>query len=329
MTHRNAPLTPVGRLRLVRRVQAGRPIAHVAAEAGIARQTLSKWVGRYRAAGEDGLLDRRSTPGHSPHQMPPEVVARIEYLRRCHKYSARLIVHTLATEGVSVSTATVGRWLSRLGLNRRRFLDPNGATNRRRRRITARYPGHMVHVDVKKIGRIPDGGGWRIHGRGSAGDHAARRQRPGYAFFHTALDGYSRLAYTELLDTETADAAVGFFARARAFFRIHGIDEVNRVITDNAPCYASPRFTRSLGSTRHQRIRPFTPRHNGKVERYHRTLAEELCYAHAWNSETERHDALRRWLIHFNYHRPHTATGDLPPATRLHTGVTNVMIGHI
>ncbi|GDY33949.1 IS481 family transposase [Gandjariella thermophila] len=328
MIHGNAPLTPAGRLRLVCRVQAGRPIAHVAAEAGIARQTLSKWVGRYRARGEDGLFDRRSTPRHSPRRTSREVVTRIEALRREHKYSARLIVHTLAAEGVTVSSATVGRWLTRLGLNRRGLLDPTGATNRRPRRITARYPGHMVHVDVKKIGRIPDGGGWRIHGRGSPGDRAARRQKVGYAYFHTALDGYSRLADTEALDNETADTAVGFLARARAFFRAHGITQLTRVITDNAPCYTSPRFARSLGGTRHQRIRAFTPRHNGKVERYHRILAHELCYARAWNSEDERHDALRRWLIHFNYHRPHTATGDQPPATRLHAGVSNVMIGH-
>jgi transposase len=298
--HGNAPLTPAGRLRLVHRVEAGRPIAHVAAEAGIARQTLSKWVGRYRAAGEAALVDRRSTPRHSPRRTCVEVVARIEALRRERKYSARLITHTLVAEGVSIAPATVGRWLARLGLNRRRFLDPTGATNRRRRRIVARYPGHMVHVDVKKIGRIPAGGGWRVHGRGSPGDRAARRQKVGYAYFHTALDGYSRLAYTELLESETADTAVGFVARARAFFRTHGIAELTRVITDNAPCYTAQRFTRSLGATRHQRIRAFTPRHNGKVERYHRTLAEELCYARAWNSEAERHEALRRWLIHFN-----------------------------
>jgi transposase InsO family protein len=256
------------------------------------------------------------------------VVARIEWLRRQHKYSARLITHTLDAEGVAISPATVSRWLARLGLNRLRMLDPSGATNRRRRAIIAHYPGHMVHVDVKKIGRIPDGGGWRIHGRGSPEDRAARRQKVGYGYFHTALDGYSRLAYTELLDTETSAAAIGFFARARVFFRSHGITEITRVITDNAPCYTSPRFARSLRGTRHQRIRPFTPRHNGKVERYHRILAEELCYAHAWTSESERHDALQRWLIHFNYHRPHTATGGLPPAARLPTGVTNVVIGH-
>ena len=328
MTHRNAPLTPAGRLRLARRVETGRPIAHVAAEAGIARQTLSKWVHRYHIAGEEGLLDRRSTPRHSPHRTPPEVVTRIETLRREHKYSARLIVHALAAEGVSISPATVGRWLTRLGLNRLRDLDVSGATNRRRRRIVARYAGQMVHVDVKKIGRIPDGGGWRVHGRGSDGDRAARRQKAGYTYLHTAVDGYSRLAYTEALDDEQAATAAAFLARARLFFTHHGIPEITRVVTDNAPCYTAGVFGRAVGDARHQRIRAFTPRHNGKVERYQRTLATELCYARAYTNEAERREAIKRWNIHYNYHRPHTATGDLPPAATLPTGVTNVVTGH-
>jgi transposase len=161
MSHRNAPLTPAGRLRLVQRCQY-RPIAHVAAEAGVSRQCLSKWVTRYRLQGEDGLVDRSSAPHGHPGQLDPRVVAEIERLRRTYKWSARLIAVELAEQGHRVSVATVGRWLVRLGLNRRRWLDVDGEPLRGTGKIVARYRGHMVHVDVKKVGRIPDGGGWRI-----------------------------------------------------------------------------------------------------------------------------------------------------------------------
>ncbi|MGH8835221.1 MAG: helix-turn-helix domain-containing protein, partial [Actinomycetes bacterium] len=230
MSHRNAPLTAAGRLRLVQRC-GYRPIAHVAAEAGVSRQCLSKWVNRYWASGEAGLADRSSAPHSSPAQTRPEVVELIEGWRRDHKWSARQIATELAGRGYRVSTATVGRWLVRLGINRRRDLDPTGASNRRPGRITARYPGHMVHLDIKKVGRIPDGGGWRAHGRGSAADRAAQRAkskkngsaRAGYVFLHSAVDGFSRLAYTEPLPDETAATTIGFFHRARTFFAAHGI----------------------------------------------------------------------------------------------------------
>jgi transposase InsO family protein len=145
-------------------------------------------------------------------------------------------------------------------------------------------------------------------------------------FLHSAVDGFSRLAYTEALPDEKASTAIGFFARARAFFAAHGIRRLTRVVTDNGSCYRAEAFTRSLFDVaRHQRIRPFTPRHNGKVERYQRILAEELLYARAFSSEEHRNSALATWLVHYNYHRPHTTAGNQPPATRLTTGVTNVM----
>ena len=328
MSHRNAPLTPAGRLRLVRRCQR-RPIAHVAAEAGVSRQCLSKWVARYGRHGEDGLVDRSSAPHRHPGQLPPQVVAEIERLRRTHKWSARLIAVELAEQGHPVSVATVGRWLVRLGLNRRRWLDVDGEPLRQPGRITARYRGHMVHLDVKKVGRIPDGGGWRIHGRHSAQHRAADRAktagaRAGYVYLHSAIDGYSRLAYTEHLPDETAKTAIGFWARARAWFATHGITRITRVVTDNGSAYRSAAFTRAVSHAgRHQRIRPFTPKHNGKVERYQRILAEELLYARPFTSEAERAQAIEVWNVHYNYHRPHTAAGDQPPASRL-TGVTNV-----
>ena len=268
MSHRNAPLTAAGRLRLVERCQY-RPIAHVAAEAGLSRQCLSKWVGRYRQCGQVGLLDRSSVPHASPSQLAPQVVELIEAWRRDRKWSARTIATELAAVGHRVSAATVGRWFVRLGINRRRDLDPGGDTNRRPATIIARYPGHMIHLDVKKVGRIPDGSGWRAHGRGSDADRAAQRAkakrhggaRAGYVYLHSAVDGFSRLAYTEHLPDETAATTIGFFHRARGFFAAHGIGRIVRVVTDNgpnyragpssAPCPRSPPGTTASGPTPH------------------------------------------------------------------------------
>ncbi|MFA7431727.1 MAG: IS481 family transposase [Rhodospirillaceae bacterium] len=322
-----------GRRRLVKRCQT-RPIAHVAAEMGISRACASKWVARYRQFGELGLLDRPSVPRRQPTATPAAVVARIEALRRERKFSARRITLELATEGINVSVRTVSRHLVHLGLNRRRFIDPTGQANRAPRKITARWPGHMVHVDIKKVGRIPDGGGWRVHGRGS--DHAKQVDRAktagaraGYVYLHSAVDGFSRLAYTEALGDEKASTAIGFMHRARLFFAAHGILRIHRIVTDNGSCYRAKDFAKSLHGARHQRITPYTPRHNGKVERYNRILAEEFLYARTWTSEHQRAQALQTWNVHYNYHRPHTAIGDQPPAAKLHTGVTNVMASYI
>lgn len=333
MTHRNAPLSVEGRDRLVQRCQT-RPIAHVAAEMGISRACASKWVNRHRQYGDLGLEDRPSVPHRQPSATPPTVVARIEDLRRTRKWSARRIRLELVNQDVSISVRTVGRILARLGLNRRRFLDPNGETNRTPQKIVARWPGHMIHVDVKKVGRIPDGGGWRVHGKSSeqakAVDRAKKRPggRGGYVYLHSVVDGYSRLGYTEPLSDEKAKTAVGFLRRAMIFFAAHGITHVHRVVTDNGSCYRAHEFTAALLSmhaSRQQRIKPRRPQHNGKVERYQRTLAEELLYAREWASETDRARAITVWNIHYNYHRPHTAIGDQPPASRLKRRVTNVL----
>lgn len=332
MTHPNAPLSVEGRRRLVERCLT-RPISHVAAEMGISRACASKWVHRYREFGEIGLLDRHSIPHHQPTATPTEVVTRIESLRRERKWSARRIALQLANDGVVISVRTVSRHLARLGLNRRSFLDPSGESNRAPRRIVARWPGHMVHVDVKKVGRIPDGGGWRAHGRGSVQAKAVNRAktagaRAGYVYLHSALDGYSRLAYTEALTDEKSSTAIAFMHRARAFFAAHGIAHIHRIVTDNGACYRAKDFVKVLHGARHQRITPYTPRHNGKVERYNRILAEEFLYARTWTSEHQRSEALQVWNIHYNYHRPHTAVSDRPPADKLQSGVTNVMASY-
>jgi transposase InsO family protein len=304
MLHRNAPLSVEGRRRLVQRCRT-RPIAHVAAEMGISRQCASKWVNRHRKFGEAGLLDRPSVPHYQPTVTRADTVARIERLRRDHKYSARRITLELAVVGVTVSVRTVSRHLAHLGLNRRRFIDPTGEINRQPRRIHARWPGHMIHLDVKKVGVIPDGGGWRVHGRGSqAAKQSIRGRKRGgrarYTYLHTAIDGYSRLAYTEALPDETARTAIRFTHRARAFFARHGIRHVHRIVTDNGACYRAHDFATVLRGARHQRITPYTPRHNGKVERYHRILAEEFLYARTWTSEQHRTTALHIWNVHYN-----------------------------
>ncbi|MGF7021115.1 transposase [Brachybacterium tyrofermentans] len=188
MTHRNSPLTPAGRLRLVQRVEDdGRPIAHVAAEAGIARSTLTKWVHRYRDDGIEALQDRTSAPARRPSRLPIDVLELIDAWRRDRKWSARRIALELASRGHHYCVRTIGRWLQRLGISRRHDLDPTGENNRHSGKIIARFPGHMLHLDVKKVGQIPAGGGWRLHGRGST---RTRHQRVGYTYLHSAIDGY-------------------------------------------------------------------------------------------------------------------------------------------
>jgi transposase InsO family protein len=191
----------------------------------------------------------------------------------------------------------------------------------------------MIHADVKKAGRIPEGGGRRIHGRGSAEAKAVERRkatgsRADYVYLHSAIDGYSRLAYTEALPDEKAATAIGFMHRARVFFAAHGIVHIQRIVTDNGACYRAKDFAKVLHGARHQRIVPCTPRHNGKVERYNRILAEEFLYARVWTSEQQRADALGVWNVHDNDHRPHTAAGNRPPVSKLRTGVTNVMASY-
>lgn len=332
MPHRNAPLSIEGRRRLVRRCQ-DRPIAHVAAEMGISRACASKWVNRWRRHGEVGLLDRPSTPHHQPTATGPEIVQKIEAMRREYKWPASRIAFALKETDTTISRRTVTRLLAQLGLNRRRFIDPEGDSNRKPRVIVAKHPGHMVHVDVKKAGRIPDGGGWRAHGRDSSQARAAARAktktgRRGYVYLHSAVDGYTRMAYTEPLTDEKAATAVAFVHRARVWFAAHGITHVERIVTDNGACYRADAFTRALLGAKHKRTKPYTPKHNGKVERYNRILAEEFLYSRTWTSEAQRSEAVAVWNVHYNYHRPHSTADGQPPASRAPFRVTNVMASY-
>ena len=188
----------------------------------------------------------------------------------------------------------------------------------------------MAHLDVKKVGRISDGGGWRIHGRNSAQKRAVDRAKTagakaGYLYLHSIVDGFSQLAYTEPLDDEKGTTAAAFLARAKVWFAAHGITHIRRIVTDNGACYRSNDFARIVGHrTRHQKTKPYTPRHNGKAERYQRIMTEELLYAREYASEDERSQAIAIWNVHYNYHRAHSAAGGQPPASRLKTRVTNV-----
>ncbi|MFC7405640.1 IS481 family transposase [Georgenia alba] len=329
MPHANAPLSFEGRRRLIDRCRS-RPIAHVAAQMGISRSCASKWVSRWRRYGDAGLRDRSSTPHRSPGATPSWVIEHIESWRREHKWSAERITAELADLGFSTNRRTVSRHLARLGLGKRRFIDPCGENNRKAGTITARRPGHMVHLDVKKVGRVPDGGGWRVHGRDSDQAKVADRAkstgaRRGYIYLHSAVDGFSRLSYTEPLPDEKGATAAAFLARAKVWFAAHGINHIQRIVTDNGACYRSGDFTRIVGKrTRHQKTKPYTPRHNGKVERYQRILAEELLYAREFTSEDARSAAIEVWNIHYNYHRPHSGADGRPPASRLQIGVANV-----
>jgi transposase InsO family protein len=330
VTHRNAPLTVEGRRRLIERCQS-RPIAHVAAEMGISRQCASKWVNRHRQYGDLGLQDRSSTPKHHPTATAAEIVTEIESMRRARKWSASRITFELRTDGITIARRSVTKILRNLGLHRRRFIDPNGETNRKPQVIVAKRPGQMVHVDIKKVGKIPDGGGWRAHGRGSEQTKRSQRRktrnkqaRIGYTYLHSAIDGNTRLAYTEARDNETAATAVDFMNNARVFFAAHGINRIERVITDNGSCYRAADFTASLREARHYRIKPYTPKHNGKVERYNRILAEELLYSREYTSEEQRRTAVEVWNVHYNYHRPHSTRGGRPPAAYRQHRVTNV-----
>lgn len=307
--HRNAPLTPEGRLRLCRRIEAGWPVAHAADSMGISRDRAYVWWGRYQAEGAAGLLDRSSRPRRCPTQTKPSRERRILALRRNRGLGPARIAGI-----VGLPASTVHAVLVRHGLNRLDHLDR--VTRAPIRRMEMSRPGELVHLDVKKLGRIPRGGGWRIHGRATtAGQQSKKRVPIGYAFVHSAVDAYSRLAYSEVLSDEQGARAAAFWVRALAFFAGHGIT-VERVLTDNGSCYRSGAFSAALGSVIHSRTRPYRPATNGKVERFNRTLRAEWAYARPWTSEGQRTRGLTTWLHRYNAHRHHTAIGG-PPVSRL------------
>jgi transposase InsO family protein len=309
--HRNARLTVWGRQELVRRIHAGRPAAHVAAEMGVSRATAYKWLRRFDREGADGFADRSSRPQRSPRSTPGTVELRICELRRERKFGPARIGFELA-----VAPSTVHRVLTRHGIARLAWMDrPTGRVIRRYER---ERPGELVHVDIKKLGRLRPGGGWRALGR-EATDAAKKRSRVGYEYVHSAVDDHTRLAYSEILPDERVASCAGFLERAIRFYREHNIT-VERVLTDNAMAYRiGADFHRVLDEhgIGHRLIRPYRPQTNGKVERYNRTLLDEWAYASPFQSGEERETALTSWLDEYNYHRPHHSLAGKPPASRV------------
>jgi transposase InsO family protein len=299
-------MTARGRMIMIDRIASGRPVAHVAAEMGVSRKTADKWWRRWLAEGEAGLEDRSSRPHRCPHQTAAHLERRIVRLRERRKLGPARIGSI-----VGLPASTVHRVLCRQGLNRLAWMDrPTGEVIRR---IHTDRPGELVHVDVKKLGRIPPGGGWRAHGRGNVAHHS--KTRVGYDYVHSAIDAYSRLAYSEILPNEKGPTCAGFWNRAQQFFDTHTIT-VEAVLTDNAKNYLGKDFAAALDPIEHRRIRPRRPQTNGKVERFNRTLLDEWAYARVYTSNNQRTRALDRWLHLYNHHRGHTALGGNPPITR-------------
>lgn len=309
MAHGNARLTPRSRFILCERIASGRPVAHVAAEMGVSRPTADKWWKRFQLEGLAGLEDRSSRPRRSPTQTPRGVERQIERLRRSRKLGPARIAPL-----VGRPPSTVHRVLCRLGLNRLAWMDR--PTGRVIRRIEHSRPGELVQVDIKKLGRIPPGGGWRAHGRGNVAHHS--HTRVGYAFIHTAVDSYSRVAYSEILADERGATAAGFWARAHRWFADHRV-AVEAVQTDNGACYIARCFKAAVEATgaHHRRLPPRRPQWNGKVERFNRTLLDEWAYVRVYRSEQARTNALTRWLHLYNHHRAHTSLGGQAPMTQL------------
>ena len=316
MSHANASLSPTGRLRLARCVvDDGWTPARAAERFNVSITTARRWASRYRTEGPAGMVDRSSRPASCPHRTPQRRERRVLGLRVSRRWGpARIAYH------LGMHPSTVHKILTRYRCLRLSWTDPaTGAPVRAQRRKIRRYehpaPGDLVHVDVKKLGRIPEGGGHKVLGR--AKGKRDRRRGMGYWFIHNAVDDHTRLAYSELLTDERKETAAGFWARAHAYFATAGIT-VTRVLTDNGACYRSRAFAAALGEDiAHKRTRPYRPQTNGKVERFNRTMLEEWAYARPYTSETERAADFAEFLHHYNHHRGHTALNGASPADRV------------
>ena len=315
--HANARTCPNSRRLLVERIEReGWPPSRAAQAAGISERTARKWLARWRAEGEAGLLDRSSAPRRRPTQIPASRVRAIAALRRLRMTAAEI------AECLRMALSTVSRWLRRLGLGRLSRLEPSEPPNR----YEAKRPGQLIHVDVKKLGRIVVPGhrvsgnrrvrARRVHTREDG--VSRRRGSAGWEYCHVAVDDATRLAYVEVLADERGESAAGFLRRAVAWFASMGI-RVERVMSDNGSCYRSAVHAlacRQLG-IRHTRIQPYRPRTNGKAERFIRTLRDQWAWGAVYRNSAERAAALPGWLNHYNFRRRHGSLGHKPPAARL------------
>ncbi len=312
--HANARLTERTRRELAEAVVAGLSPSAAAIRFGVSRTTVYRWVGRARTGQDGWWRDRSSRPGTSPNRIGAETAAQIVKIRLQWGISPVRIAPM-----VGVAASTVWRVLRDHGLNRQ---PPTP------RQLQARYErdrcGDLIHIDTKRAGRIPPGGGRRVRGIEGYRTEARRRQHTGHVWFHAAIDDHSRLAYVEVLDSHRGEDTAGFLTRALTWYADHGIT-VRQVMTDNALEYVnSHHFHTALGTRQHLRTRPYRPQTNGKVERFFRTIKDEWLYAATYRSEPERQQALTRYLHYYNWHRPHTAINNQPPITR----VTNLPEQH-
>jgi transposase InsO family protein len=323
VSHANAALTPIARLRLGRLVvESGWSISQAAEYFRVSWPTAKRWADRYREQAGAGpvaapaMQDRSSRPLRSPKRTPAPLVRKIVHLR-WHK---RLGPVQIAGH-LNMAASTVHAVLVRCRLNRLSHIDRR--TGEPIRRYEHKYAGSLIHVDVKKLGNIPDGGGWRFLGRAQGNrnrhrHHHARSPQIGTAFLHTVIDDHSRVAYVEIHNDEGKDTAIAVLRRATTWFGARGV-RVERVLSDNGSCYRSRAWHQAcaeLGITA-KKTRPYRPQTNGKVERFHRTLADGWAYSRLYASESARRNALPAWVHHYNHHRPHTAIGKVPPVTRL------------
>jgi transposase InsO family protein len=313
--HKNARLTPRGREVLISRLKLGEHPQDVGAAMGVSASTVYKWWRRYRAEGLAGLLDRSSRPNVSPNRTPDDVETKVIALRR-----ERRIYHRIAGE-LGVSRATVGRILTRHGLNRWRDLEPAEPV----RRYERDRPGEMIHIDIKKLGRF-NKIGHRITGDRTA--HSNSR-RIGWEFVHVCVDDHSRLGFAEVMPDERKQSAVTFLKAAVAWYARLGVT-IERVMTDNGSCYRSKAFNKTCAALglRHIFTKPYTPRTNGKAERFIQSSLREWAYARAYANSDQRTDQLQSWMHHYNWHRPHAGIKGKTPISRLGLDLNNVMRLH-
>jgi transposase InsO family protein len=300
---------------MVERVAAGWPAAHVAEQLGVSRATVHKWVRRHGEGGDGALADRSSRPLRMPNRASAKVEKQVLSARRRRKRGAVVLAAELG-----LNPSTVGRILARHQVPHLAAIDPiTGERVRSPRRSENRYeharPGDMIHVDVKKLGKVPPGGGWRAHGR----SEAVRGRGNGYDYVHTAIDDHTRLAYSEIHDDEKDTTCAAFLHRAVAWFAAHGVT-VRRVLTDNAMVYRRGTdwgWVCAAWQLKRRFTKPGCPWTNGKAERFNRTLLTEWAYARAWTSNNLRRRGLDRFLIRYNTRRGHSALGGRPPTSRL------------
>ena len=319
MSHGSARTTFHGRLLIVQRHQDGWKQAHIAAAMGVSRKCVKTWIDRFADEGIVGLRDRSSRPHSMPTRTSPQVETRVLQMRRRERIGRDQIAHELG-----VPPRTVSRILARHRVPRLADCDPmTGEVIRASRATAVRYeksrPGELVHMDVKKLGKIPAGGGWRGQGQ-TMTNHQSRfdKTRVGYDYVHSLVDDHSRLAYSEILPDEKGPTCAAFLARAADYFAAHGITRIERVMTDNAWAYKwSLRAICAELGARQVFIRPHCPWQNGKVERLNRTLQTEWAYRQVFTSNEDRSAALAPWLENYNTRRRHSALGGLPPISRL------------